>query len=215
MAQRQKSELRARILDATLDLLAERGYAGTSIAAVAEAAGISVGNLYRYFASKDELAAAALPEERIGGLLAVVTGRLEALAARGRETGRRPESPREPDAAQVAFLAGARRELVFLFEGAEGSPFEGFRRKLLDALVESFLRYRRSGRAGDRGSSRKMKARREAEARIAVPIYSSLISTMAGVIRASGNPEELMAGIGLVMRYHLAGMAALMGREGE
>jgi AcrR family transcriptional regulator len=213
MAQRQKSELRSRILEATLDLLAERGYAGTSIAAVAEAAGISVGNLYRYFAGKEELVAAALPSERIEEILAAVTSRLEALAAQGRRSGARPVAPLEPDAAQVAFLAGARREPAFLFEGAEGSAFEGLRGRLQEALVGSYLRYRASGRA--EGGGPRKGGGLAAEARLAASIYSSLISTISDVFRSAGGPEELGAGIGLVMRYHLAGMAALLGREGE
>lgn len=44
-----------RILDAAAAVLAERGYAGLSTNRVAEAAGVSVGSLYRYFHDKDDL----------------------------------------------------------------------------------------------------------------------------------------------------------------
>jgi AcrR family transcriptional regulator len=44
-----------RILDAALRVFAERGYHGTSVPEVAEAAGIGVGTLYRYFETKDDL----------------------------------------------------------------------------------------------------------------------------------------------------------------
>jgi hypothetical protein len=67
------------MLDAALDLLAERSYSGTSIAAVAEAAGVSVGNVHRYFASKDELVSAAVPEERVDAILSAVTGLVSAI----------------------------------------------------------------------------------------------------------------------------------------
>ena len=46
---------RAAILDAAGELLAERGYAGCSVAAVAERAGIATGSVYKHFPGKAEL----------------------------------------------------------------------------------------------------------------------------------------------------------------
>ena len=47
----------ATIFDAAVELLAERGYAGCSVAAVAAKAGIATGSVYRHFPSKAELVA--------------------------------------------------------------------------------------------------------------------------------------------------------------
>jgi AcrR family transcriptional regulator len=46
---------RQAILDAALQLFAERGYHGTAVPEVAERAGVGAGTLYRYFASKEAL----------------------------------------------------------------------------------------------------------------------------------------------------------------
>lgn len=46
---------RARILDAALALFRERGYEEATMRAVAERAGVSTGNAYYYFASKEHL----------------------------------------------------------------------------------------------------------------------------------------------------------------
>jgi len=48
-------QTRARILESALELFRERGYEGTTMRAVAEAAGVSLGNAYYYFASKEHL----------------------------------------------------------------------------------------------------------------------------------------------------------------
>jgi AcrR family transcriptional regulator len=48
---------RAAVLTAATELLAERGYAACSVAAVAERAGIATGSVYRSFPSKAELVA--------------------------------------------------------------------------------------------------------------------------------------------------------------
>jgi AcrR family transcriptional regulator len=46
---------RRRILDAALKTFAERGFHGTSVPEVAEAAGVGTGTLYRYFEHKEAL----------------------------------------------------------------------------------------------------------------------------------------------------------------
>jgi AcrR family transcriptional regulator len=48
------------ILEATIRVLLERGYAQTTTIAIAERAGVSVGSLYQYFPSKEALVAALI-----------------------------------------------------------------------------------------------------------------------------------------------------------
>jgi len=55
-----RPETRAEILDAARRLFAERGFTGTSVRAVASAAGVDVALVYHYFESKDGLSRAAL-----------------------------------------------------------------------------------------------------------------------------------------------------------
>src|SRR5690348_5979837 len=46
---------RRRILDAALQTFAAKGYHGTAVPEVADAAGVGTGTLYRYFAHKEAL----------------------------------------------------------------------------------------------------------------------------------------------------------------
>ncbi len=46
---------RERLIAATLELLAEGGYAAASVAAITSRAGVASGTLYRHFSSKEEL----------------------------------------------------------------------------------------------------------------------------------------------------------------
>jgi AcrR family transcriptional regulator len=55
LLQRLKDETRERIIAAGRAELTRRGFAAASMRAIAAAAGISSGNLYRYFAGKDAL----------------------------------------------------------------------------------------------------------------------------------------------------------------
>ena len=49
------AETRARILEAALALFREKGYDATTMRGVAERAGVSLGNAYYYFESKEHL----------------------------------------------------------------------------------------------------------------------------------------------------------------
>lgn len=51
----KSARTRTQIVDAAMRLFRERGYDRTTMRAVAEAAGVSVGNTYYYFGSKEEL----------------------------------------------------------------------------------------------------------------------------------------------------------------
>ena len=56
--QKQAQEMRDRIRNVSLELFNKRGFDEVSMASIAREAGCSVGNIYNYFKSKDELAAA-------------------------------------------------------------------------------------------------------------------------------------------------------------
>lgn len=73
------------IVEATLKLLADRGYRGMSIEAVAEEAGVGKTTIYRRYASKEELVVAAMgairdrlpPLPQTGSLRAELAGMME------------------------------------------------------------------------------------------------------------------------------------------
>ena len=53
-------ESRRRILDAVAEIAGERGYEGTSMAAISEASGLPVASIYWHFTNKDQLLAAVI-----------------------------------------------------------------------------------------------------------------------------------------------------------
>jgi AcrR family transcriptional regulator len=57
--QERKEATRRRLLDSTLECLVEQGYAQTTTQAVAQRAGLSQGAIFKHFATKAELLAAA------------------------------------------------------------------------------------------------------------------------------------------------------------
>jgi AcrR family transcriptional regulator len=61
-----KEAVRDRLLEATRRCLTRKGYEGTTVRDIATEAGVSIGTLYNYFASKEDLIE-ALSERVLGG----------------------------------------------------------------------------------------------------------------------------------------------------
>ena len=59
---RSQAERRQRVIDAAMSLAAAGGYEAVQMRDVASTAGVALGTIYRYFASKDHLLAAAMVE---------------------------------------------------------------------------------------------------------------------------------------------------------
>ncbi len=59
---RNRSATRAKVIAAAIEVFAERGYAGASIEAIAQASGMTIGALYSNFSGKRELFLFALRE---------------------------------------------------------------------------------------------------------------------------------------------------------
>lgn len=57
---KQSEESRQRILDAVIQIAAERGYEGTTVALVSERSGLPVSSIYWHFGKKDDLIAAVI-----------------------------------------------------------------------------------------------------------------------------------------------------------
>lgn len=79
----RREEKRRRILEAAADCFARRGFHGTGMAEICEAAGMSAGNLYRYFRNKEAMIAALVDAEReeIAALFRAVEDTDDPLAA--------------------------------------------------------------------------------------------------------------------------------------
>jgi len=79
MKQRPKAvATKARILEAALELFRERGYEAATMRAIAERAGVALGNAYYYFGSKEHLIQAFYDRTHVEHVAAVGT-KLDAL----------------------------------------------------------------------------------------------------------------------------------------
>ncbi|WP_369135863.1 TetR/AcrR family transcriptional regulator [Modestobacter sp. I12A-02662] len=128
MAQVLKDAVRSRIRDAALRCFADQGYAGTSMAGIAAAAGTAPANVYRYFASKEALFAAVVPAELAVRHDELLDARIAALADGGRDG--------SPAAELLDFWLAHRLAVSVLLDRAEGTPVAGYPAAFVRRLVD-------------------------------------------------------------------------------
>ncbi|MBS2020217.1 MAG: TetR/AcrR family transcriptional regulator [Deltaproteobacteria bacterium] len=154
MPQRRKEEVRARIVGAAADLVAEVGYAAATMQGVAARAETSIGNVYKYFADKEALLEAVLPKAFARDLERMTKARIEAL-------GTARDVRDLPRGATYHVLAGElldhciahRARIAILFGRAEGTPFASFAPSFAGRLVGWALDYAREAYPGFRPTS--------------------------------------------------------------
>jgi AcrR family transcriptional regulator len=208
MSQYLKTEVRDDIQEAALRAFATVGFGETSVAAIAAEAGVSTGNVYRYFDSKQTLFDAVLPETVPRTLKRLVRDRVRSLrGVRDTDTARRAPGSgyRAASDELVEFSIANRLRVLVLLERSAGTPYEGFAASLVDLLVEGALDHARSLGRTPRPSAAASFALRQ--------IYRNFLSSMAAALSLDGDAEELRAAVESYTTYHLAGLSAFLERE--
>jgi AcrR family transcriptional regulator len=137
MPQIQKGHVRTAIIAAATTLFAEVGFEAATMGAVAERAGSSVGNVYKYFANKEELFAAALPTEFAVELRRMTRARIKAVGNVADIRLLPPGSRYHVLADELLDFCLANRErVVILLHRAEGTPFATFADDFVERLVD-------------------------------------------------------------------------------
>lgn len=202
MAQRPKEHIRAEIVRAATSLFAEVGVSGTTIAAVAARAGVSTGNVYRYFEGKDQLFAEVLPDAFAAELRRRTQARVEALAdTRDVRTLEKDAAYRVFSRELLEFTIENRERVVILLRHADGTPLASFRGELERLLVTWALAYARRAYPGFEVTP----ALRFALDRI----YAAYVASLTAALAELDRPERIRAVVAHLSAHHLGGMKFL------
>lgn len=138
----QGEESRQRILDAVIQIAAERGYEGTTVALVSERSGLPVSSIYWHFGKKDDLIAAVIQRsfdeweaelEELPFLSADMTSQEMFVAMLNHEAGSLVE---HPDFLRFGLMLALEERLE---EPRARRIFLEVRRKSLDRIERGFI----------------------------------------------------------------------------
>ncbi len=201
MVQRLKAGVRARLLDAALSAFVAKGYAGARLGDIAAAAGVSTGNIYRYFPDKAALLQAAVPPEVATGLLRLLRARVRELGTLGDwRLGDRAGSRRA--GALLEFWIAHRREVVVLLGRAEGSTLAHVHPLVAAELTRLAARYLRAHSDGPIPRETRFVLER---------IFEGTVGMIVDILAAHEAPEQIAAAFGAFWTFQLAGLQRLLG----
>lgn len=201
MAQRQKTEVRDALIAAAAEALAEAGYKGMTLTAVAARAGTSVGNLYKYFADKEALFAAAVPPALAEALRDLLQRRVQALGVAQDVDVLPAQHPYRAVAEDgLRFAIQHRLQLLFLLGHAEDTSYAGLADELSASLTELAVQYAASAYP----TARLTPGRRRALARI----YRAFVVSITAILSEEAEEAALREAIDHLTSYHLAGLRA-------
>ncbi|HVJ93630.1 MAG TPA: helix-turn-helix domain-containing protein [Labilithrix sp.] len=202
MPQYPKDETRDRIRTAALKEFATRGYAASSMAAIAKTAGVATGNIYTYFPNKDALFRDVVPDEFAKAVTRLLRARVKALSGVTDVRTLEPGAPyRVISEELLRFCIENRFRMVVLLAKAEGTEHARFADETVDQLVKLALLHARSiGKAPKFTRSLRFALDR---------IYRNFVTAMVDTLATFDDEQELRAAVAHISDYHLAGMKML------
>jgi AcrR family transcriptional regulator len=202
MPQRPKEEVRGAILAAAAAAFAEVGFERATLGDIVARAGTSIGNLYKYFSSKEEVFDAFLPRELVAELRDLFRARVEALGAADPLSVGETHPYHRASEELFRFTIEHRPQVVFLLARAAGSRYQSFAGDLVRVLVELALAH-----AGRHHPSFVATAARK---RALLRIYRGFVASLASILEEERSERSLREAVGLLTTYHLSGLTAFL-----
>ena len=200
MAQVLKEEVQKRIVDAALEVFAEKGYLAATMGEIATRAGVSTGNIYRYYDSKEALFEVVLDDAFVARFRALLQERVTSLTRRA--SAALPEDGYQlASEALLRFSIDNRLRMIILLGRAGGTRRESFADETVQELVRLAVAYVRSTDATFEPS--------ETLHFDLVAIYENLIRTNVRILARYADEVRIREAAAAFNRYHLAGMRAL------
>ncbi len=192
MPQVLKAEVRQRILAAALEEFAAQGFAGATMAAIAERAGLGAASLYRYYPGKTELFEAILPATLVEQFEKLLARRVRALGASALS------HQGGTDEEMLRFWLDHRLAVVILLDRAAGTPHAHFGDRFVDQMVTLTLEQLRASHPQLRPGP--------PERFVLRGIFKNTRAMLASILEQHGTEPALRQAIEAFWSYQLAGL---------
>ena len=199
MAQYLKDEIQKRIASAALAVFAEHGFNKATMADIGRRAGVSTGNIYRYYENKDVLFYSLITDRFVEELLGLLRRKVNALRGVNDYRMLAADSPYQIFSEELlAFCIQNRQRVIILLGRGEGTRFEGFPNRLVDDLVKLAETHFRGIQPTLQLDRSKRFCLRE--------IYENLIKTTMRILVTFDSEEDIRKAVDFYSEYHLVGL---------
>jgi AcrR family transcriptional regulator len=200
MAQYKKDQIKENIDAAALKVFSRKGYQAAKISDISACAGVSVGNIYRYYKNKDEIFYSVVLEEFPTLVLEEVRGKISSEKLNNNAGG---SIMGEITEAFIQFMLSNRERILILFSGSSGTRYSGLRNELVESLLSIV-----SMIYPDQYDSYLQKFGNDDVLRL---IYENLIEAYSQILNSdAGDDAELINKISQIDLYHFSGIIRLL-----
>ncbi len=196
MTQRKKDAVLERIECAALAVFVQKGYLAARVSDISARAGVSVGNIYRYYKNKDEIFYALLPQGFPDQLLSVIADKVGACRSGD------PDAIGAMAESFIVFLLQNRERIAILFTGTRGTAYECFEDSFagtLLSIVQRIYEKEVSAYISRYGGDAVLRE-----------IYRNLIRMFGRILRLDCSQEEAERQLRQLNLYHYHGITKLL-----
>lgn len=188
-----KEGIRDAIIGSAELLFAENGYDETSINQISRKAGISKGNMYLYFKSKEELFTHVFPPSLPSQISDLIIQRINAVMS----PLSKGDSHKEAGRLLIDFLINNRLKLLIMLNERNSIILGPVRNKIIEESCEGFNRFHLSISSTPLNISQKL---------LLSILYNNLISMIGEVLIVNRNVEEYKLMLEFLLQYHYCGI---------
>ncbi len=198
MAQKLKESILEKINLAALEIFAENGFRDTRLQDIAEKAGISTGNIYRYYKNKVMLFDALVNRAVLDEITSVITLNFTAAHGQEYEGAHQKDGVHDPvKAFPFESYYKMRHEMAIALYGAKGTSVDGFIDVIIDHLVKEGEAYQISI-----GRGTLTKERRD----LLKIIYRNFMIGFSQILSSSGSKKKIQQSVYSYVMYHQFGI---------
>lgn len=198
MAQHKKDEIKEEIDSAALEVFSRKGFINTKIADISKKSGVSVGNIYRYYKSKEEIFYSLISMDFINLMKNKLTYKIGVWKHKN-DLNSQLLLSRE----LVSFIIENRKLFSIVFGGCDGTIYENIQKEIIDLLTQAFI--------DGYGSSLNIDIQQNIS--IIKLIYQKHFEAISSAFSIADSDDELRKMLELMNRYHVDGITGFIKQE--
>jgi len=197
--QYKKDGIKEKIDVAALEVFAEKGYKGAKISDIGERAGVSVGNIYRYYNSKADIFYENIGEDFIKEAKRLLAEKIAVMEGKDLI----PEGHQEEfwlaNEEVISFMLENRHKMIIVFGRSEGTVYENAKEEQVSYII---------GKVGESIAPQPVEP-------AAAIVYRSLIDMVLNILSASADHAVIREHLHMVNMYHLFGITGLLSHKAK
>lgn len=198
MVQYKKDEIKEKIDRAALKVFAEKGYKEAKISDIGEYAGVSIGNIYRYYKGKDEIFDANVPQDFLEEVKSLLYSKIAAVTGTNVEILENSVEFCLVNHEVIQFMVDHQEHMLIVFDKNAGTKYENAKTELVEFLLHTIqmLHPTQYGKV----------LTEEKKTFIMRVIYENLVHMTLCILRNAKDIGEVKQNIEALQSYHMFGI---------